>query len=52
VAEGPSVDIGKSCVNGCAKMMESNREHRIALVAAGLATGITSGILISYLFHS
>ncbi|AQL00760.1 hypothetical protein ZEAMMB73_Zm00001d044740 [Zea mays] len=40
----PSVDIGKSCVNGCAEMMENNREHRIALVAAGLAARITSDI--------
>ena len=46
--EGPSVDIGKSCANGCAEMMENNREWRIALVAAGIA----SGILINYLFHS
>jgi H+/Cl- antiporter ClcA len=52
VGEGPSVDIGKSCANGCAEMMENNREHRIALVAAGLAAGIASGILINYLFHS
>jgi H+/Cl- antiporter ClcA len=50
--EGPSVDIGKSCANGCAEMMENNRERRIALVAAGSAAGIASGILINYLFHS
>ncbi|KAG2579622.1 chloride channel protein CLC-f-like [Panicum virgatum] len=41
--EGPSVDIGKSCANGCAEMMENNRERRIALVAAGSAAGIASG---------
>nr|CAB3481335.1 unnamed protein product [Digitaria exilis] len=40
--EGPSVDIGKSCANGCAEMMENNRERRIALVAAGSAAGIAS----------
>lgn len=44
--EGPSVDIGKSCANGFALMMENNRERRIALVAAGAASGIASGILI------
>uniref|UniRef100_A0A7N0U1Y8 DRBM domain-containing protein n=1 Tax=Kalanchoe fedtschenkoi TaxID=63787 RepID=A0A7N0U1Y8_KALFE len=31
--EGPSVDIGKSCGNGCSLMMENNKEQRIALVA-------------------
>ncbi|XP_031116172.1 chloride channel protein CLC-f-like [Ipomoea triloba] len=41
--EGPSVDIGKSCGNACSVMMESNRERRIALVAAGAAAGIASG---------
>lgn len=41
--EGPSVDIGKSCANGCSVMMENNRERRIALVAAGAAAGIASG---------
>ena len=41
--EGPSVDIGKSCANACFAMMESNRERRIALVAAGAADGIASG---------
>ncbi|CAM8985342.1 unnamed protein product [Rhodiola kirilowii] len=41
--EGPSVDIGKSCANGCSLMMENNREQRIALVAAGAAAGIASG---------
>ncbi|XP_058113081.1 chloride channel protein CLC-f-like isoform X2 [Magnolia sinica] len=41
--EGPSVDIGKSCANGCSKMMENNTERRIALVAAGAAAGIASG---------
>lgn len=41
--EGPSVDIGKSCANGFSIMME-NRERRIALVAAGAAAGISSGI--------
>ncbi|XP_074558662.1 chloride channel protein CLC-f-like [Curcuma longa] len=41
--EGPSVDIGKSCANGCSEMMENNRERRIALVAAGAAAGIASG---------
>ncbi|KAL0301009.1 UNVERIFIED_CONTAM: Chloride channel protein CLC-f [Sesamum radiatum] len=41
--EGPSVDIGKSCANGFSVMMESNRERRIALVAAGAAAGIASG---------
>ncbi|KAK9134097.1 hypothetical protein Scep_013625 [Stephania cephalantha] len=41
--EGPSVDIGKSCANGCSEMMENNKERRIALVAAGAAAGIASG---------
>ncbi|KAK1406909.1 hypothetical protein QVD17_38518 [Tagetes erecta] len=41
--EGPSVDIGKSCANGCLLMMENNKERRIALVAAGAAAGIASG---------
>ncbi|KAL2895140.1 Chloride channel protein CLC-f [Bienertia sinuspersici] len=41
--EGPSVDIGKSCANGCYLMMENNRERKIALVAAGAAAGISSG---------
>lgn len=41
--EGPSVDIGQSCANGCSEMMENNRERRIALVAAGSAAGIASG---------
>ncbi|GFS45236.1 chloride channel F [Actinidia rufa] len=41
--EGPSVDIGKSCANGCSIMMENNRERKIALVAAGAAAGIASG---------
>ena len=42
--EGPSVDIGKSCANGFSLMMENNRERKIALVAAGAAAGISSGI--------
>ncbi|KAI3810128.1 hypothetical protein L1987_19738 [Smallanthus sonchifolius] len=41
--EGPSVDIGKSCANGCSLMMENNKEQRIALIAAGAAAGISSG---------
>ncbi|XP_071725736.1 chloride channel protein CLC-f-like [Rutidosis leptorrhynchoides] len=41
--EGPSVDIGKSCANGCSLMMENNKERKIALVAAGAAAGISSG---------
>ncbi|KAL4340589.1 hypothetical protein GQ457_08G008110 [Hibiscus cannabinus] len=41
--EGPSVDIGKSCANGFSLMMENNRERKIALVAAGAASGIASG---------
>ncbi|PIA53785.1 hypothetical protein AQUCO_00900396v1 [Aquilegia coerulea] len=41
--EGPSVDIGKSCANGCSELMENNRERRIAFVAAGAAAGIASG---------
>ncbi|KAF5961288.1 hypothetical protein HYC85_002497 [Camellia sinensis] len=41
--EGPDVDIGKSCANGCSLMMENNRERKIALVAAGAAAGIASG---------
>jgi H+/Cl- antiporter ClcA len=43
--EGPSVDIGKSCANGCSEMMENNRERRIALLAAGAAAGIASGTM-------
>lgn len=46
--EGPSVDIGKSCANGFSFMMENNRERKIALVAAGAAAGISSGIRISF----
>lgn len=46
--EGPSVDIGKSCAHGCSVMMENNKERRIALVAAGAAAGIASGIHIAY----
>lgn len=53
--EGPSVDIGKSCANGFSLMMENNRERKIALVAAGAAAGISSGIskIFSFLilFH-
>ncbi|KAJ3707457.1 hypothetical protein LUZ61_011162 [Rhynchospora tenuis] len=41
--EGPSVDIGKSCANGCSELMDNNRERRIALLAAGAAAGIASG---------
>ncbi|KAD3067281.1 hypothetical protein R6Q59_018641 [Mikania micrantha] len=41
--EGPSVDIGKSCANGCSLLVENNKEQRIALVAAGAAAGISSG---------
>ncbi|KAK1440152.1 hypothetical protein QVD17_05977 [Tagetes erecta] len=41
--EGPSVDIGKSCANGCSLLLENNKEQRIALVAAGAAAGISSG---------
>lgn len=43
--EGPSVEIGKSCANGCSKMMDNNRERKIAFVAAGAAAGISSGVL-------
>lgn len=46
--EGPSVDIGKSCAHGFSEMMENNRERRIALVAAGAAAGIASGMVISF----
>ena len=42
--EGPSVDIGKSCAYGFSLMMENNRERKIALVAAGAAAGISSGL--------
>ncbi|KAL8215666.1 hypothetical protein R6Q57_022503 [Mikania cordata] len=41
--EGPSVDIGKSCANGCSLVIENNKERKIALVAAGAAAGIASG---------
>ena len=47
--EGPSVDIGMSCANGFSLMMENNRERRIALVAAGAAAGIASGMLCLWL---
>ncbi|GFS42192.1 chloride channel F [Actinidia rufa] len=52
--EGPSVDIGKSCANGCSLMMENNRERNIALIAAGAAAGIASGnqIDLFLVFHS
>ncbi|PPD79699.1 hypothetical protein GOBAR_DD23370 [Gossypium barbadense] len=43
--EGPSVDIGKSCANGFSLMMENNRERKIALVAAGAASGIASDLI-------
>ncbi|GAB4849840.1 hypothetical protein Ancab_004638 [Ancistrocladus abbreviatus] len=46
--EGPSVDIGKSCAHGCSVMMENNRESKIALVAAGAAAGIASGIKVHF----
>ena len=42
--EGPSVDIGKSCANGFYLMMENNKERKIALIAAGAAAGIASGM--------
>ncbi|KAF5201413.1 Chloride channel protein [Thalictrum thalictroides] len=45
--EGPSVDIGKSCANGCSELMENNRERRIAFVAAGAAAGIASGFNVA-----
>ncbi|KAK9674333.1 hypothetical protein RND81_12G226400 [Saponaria officinalis] len=41
--EGPSVDIGKSCAQGCYLLMGNNRERKIALIAAGAAAGIASG---------
>lgn len=41
--EGPSVDIGKSCALGYSEIMNSNRQRKIALVAAGAAAGISSG---------
>ncbi|KVH99231.1 Chloride channel, core [Cynara cardunculus var. scolymus] len=41
--EGPSVDIGKSCANRCSLMMENNKEHKTAFVAAGADAGIASG---------
>lgn len=41
--EGPSVDIGRACANGCSELMENNRERKIALIAAGSAAGIASG---------
>ncbi|KAH9627057.1 hypothetical protein KSS87_023745 [Heliosperma pusillum] len=41
--EGPSVDIGKSCAQGCYLLMGNNRERKIALIAAGAAAGISSG---------
>lgn len=41
--EGPSVDIGKSCALGYSEITNSNRQRKIALVAAGAAAGISSG---------
>ncbi|KAH7439203.1 hypothetical protein KP509_04G050000 [Ceratopteris richardii] len=41
--EGPSVDIGKSLAFGYAHITNSNRQRKIALVAAGAAAGISSG---------
>ncbi|PWA60832.1 Chloride channel, core [Artemisia annua] len=41
--EGPHVDIGKACDNGCSLMMENNKERTIALIASGSAAGIASG---------
>ncbi|THF95425.1 hypothetical protein TEA_023035 [Camellia sinensis var. sinensis] len=49
--EGPDVDIGKSCANGCSLMMENNRERKIALVAAGAAAGIASAFLLAIAFE-
>ncbi|KAH7300186.1 hypothetical protein KP509_24G049000 [Ceratopteris richardii] len=41
--EGPSVDIGKSLAFGYAEVTNSDRQRKIALVAAGAAAGISSG---------
>jgi H+/Cl- antiporter ClcA len=41
--EGPSVDIGKSCALGYSRILNNNRQRKIALVAAGAAAGISSG---------
>ncbi|KAL2483794.1 Chloride channel protein CLC-f [Forsythia ovata] len=42
--EGPSVDIGKSCAHGFSMIMENNRERRIALIAAGIASGFNAAV--------
>jgi H+/Cl- antiporter ClcA len=43
--EGPSVDIGKAFGNGYSNLMNNTRERRIALVAAGAAAGIATGMI-------
>jgi H+/Cl- antiporter ClcA len=44
--EGPSVDIGKAFGNAYSNLMNNTRERRIALVAAGAAAGIATGMII------
>lgn len=48
-SDGLSVGIGKSCAYGCYEKMENNREMIIALVAAGSAAWIASGIVSNFL---
>lgn len=52
--EGPSVDIGTSWAHGFSSIMKHSKERRIALVAAGAAAGIASGLKVffkKYLNH-
>lgn len=42
--EGPSVDIGKAWGEGMAELLKNTRERKVALLAAGAAAGIASGI--------
>lgn len=43
--EGPSVEIGASIANGVSAVLSNSRERKTALVAAGSAAGISSGLL-------
>ena len=45
--EGPSVEIGSAIGRGTGGLMQGSRERTIALVAAGSAAGIASGMVTS-----
>ena len=50
--EGPSVEIGSAIGRGTGGLMQGSRERAIALVAAGSAAGIASGMMTSLLHTS